>query len=118
MGAPPTSGDVSGNITTSHNAKKPQKIMASVAKAAPLKKAKKCEDGARFVPSCAADRNKMRVFCAIKGWAEFTDKEYNKFIANTPVQGVIRWMKDVKLAHAVLISLFSEGVKHINPCVL
>ncbi len=107
MGAPPTSGDVSGNITTSHNAKKPQqmeqKILASVARAAPLKKSKKCEDGDRFVPSSPAELNKMEVFTTIKGSADFINMYYKKFIANTPVQGVIRWMKDVKLAHAVLI---------------
>ncbi len=107
MGAPSNSGDVSWNITTPANAKKPQnmeqKILASVARAAPLKKAKKCVDGDRFVPSSPAELNKMQVFCTMKGSADFIQKYYKKFIANTPVQGVIRWMKDVKLAHAVLI---------------
>ncbi len=86
------------------SSKKPQ--MASVAKSA-LKKGNKSEDGARFVPSSAAARSKMQVFCTIQGSTEFANEDYRKFIGNTPVQGVIRWIKDVKLAHAVLISLFS-----------
>ncbi len=56
----------------------------------------KVKDGDAFVVRKGSDGQKMKVFRLVKELADFNDGVFKKFIANTPIQGIVRWMKDVK----------------------
>ncbi len=77
----------------------------SFAKAAPLLQGK-AKDGDAFVVRKDSDHHKMKVFRIVKGSADFNDDLFKKFIANTPIQGIVRWMKDVKITQFFFISSF------------
>ncbi len=64
------------------------------------------KNGDAFVVRNDSDLHKMKVFRIVKGSADWNDDVYKKFIANTPIQGIVRWMKDVKIPHFFFISSF------------
>ncbi len=78
-----------------------------MAKAPPLLQ-QKVKDGDAFVVRKDSDGQKMKVFRIVKELADFNDELFKKFIANTPIQGIVRWMKDVNIPHFFFLSAFCD----------